>query len=167
MNQITPTQVVRDHLALDSDVAGETRRNVFGFVVGLMLAAGVGVAVWLSCLTTDANGALLAATSIMTGLVFTMAMRFWERSLDARADPDLLFDAPRRNVLDTMRTTLLWTVFAGITSTAWFAALALVYGTATSPAWVTGISAGLVTYQLFYVVRALLALYSASYTLRR
>lgn len=167
MSQITPTQVVRDHLALDSDVPSQKTRSIAVFAFGLVFAALVGVGVWLLGIETNANGALLTATSIMTGLVFTMTMRFWERSLDARSDPDLLFDAPRRTTIDTMRTMLLWTVFAGIASTAWLAVLALVYGTGSSPAWPTGVSAGLVTYQMFYVVRSLLALYSASYTLRK
>lgn len=167
MSQITPTQVVRDHLSLDSDEPGEKARSVVVFLAGVVLAAAVGVVVWLLGVETNANGALLTATSIMTGLVFTMTMRFWERSIDARSDPDLLFDAPRRTTIDTMRTMLLWTVFAGVLSTAWFVGIALFFGTEKTPAWPTGVSAALVTYQLFYVVRALLALYSASYTLRK
>ncbi len=95
------------------------------------------------------------------------AIQFLNRSRDARSDPDLLFDAPRRTASDTMLAMLLWTVFAGIASIAWFAALGLVYGTGSVPAWATGVSAGLVAYQMFYVVRSLLALYSASSTLRK
>ena len=96
-----------------------------------------------------------------------MTMYFWQRSVDARSDPDLLFDAPRRNLLDTMRTMLLWTTLAGVVSTAWFAGLLIVFGTGDSPGWSTGVSVGLLVYQFYYVLRSLLALYSASYTLRK
>lgn len=166
MSQITSLQVVRDHL---SPRAGDARkrRNSIGIAAAMLVGAvAAGVAVWQLGVETNAIGGLLTATSIMTGLTFTMAMRFWERSIDARSDPNLIFDEERKAVLDGMRTLLLWTVLAGILSTSWLAALAIFVGTGTACAWATGIAAGAVTYQLLYVLRSLLSLYWASYTLR-
>ncbi|ANP73540.1 hypothetical protein [Cryobacterium arcticum] len=167
MNQITPLQVVRDHLALSPQFKNERPRKLGVFIVLVFIATAVAATVWLLGIETDAMGSLLTATSIMTGLVFTMAMRFWERSLDARSDPDLIFDEKRRNTLDDMKTLLLWTVFAGIVSTAFLAGVAINVGAAKASAWTTGVAAGLISYQLLYVSRALLSLYSSSYTLRR
>jgi hypothetical protein len=166
MSQITSLQVVRDHLALTP--GNESRRSPSLWIEAgiLSLSALVGVVVWLMGIETDAIGGLLTATSIMTGLTFTMAMRFWERSIDARSNPDLIFDEERKAVLDNMRTLLLWTVLAGMVSTTWLAGLAIFVGSGAVSAWATGIAAGLVAYLLLYVLRSLLELYWASYTLR-
>jgi hypothetical protein len=165
MSQITSLQIVRDHLAITPG-SPKPALNV-GLEIGIfVIGAGAGVLVWLLGIETRAAGVLLTATSIMTGLTFTMAMRFWERSLDARSNPDFVFDNERKQVLDSMRTLLLWTVLAGILSTGWLAALALVLGDHAAAAWSTGVSAGLVAYLLLNVLRSLLSLYWSSYTLR-
>lgn len=165
MSPITSLQLVRDHLSI---TPGSSRRSLSIWLeVGIFGAAVVvGVVVWLLGIETTGAPALLTATSIMTGLTFTMAMRFWERSLDARSNPDLIFDKERKEVLDSMRTVLLWTVLAGVVSTGWLAAVAINVGSQPLAAASTGISAGLVAYQMLYVLRSLLSLYWASYTLR-
>jgi len=116
--------------------------------------------------TTSAAAGLLTATSILTGLTFTMALRFWERSLDARSNVELIFDEERKEVLDSMRTALLWTVLSGVVSTAWLAGMLLVMGIGPAAIWATSLAAGLVFYQLLNVVRSIFSLYGASYTLR-
>ena len=167
MSQITPARVVLDHLALTPQARPDRKVKLGLFVALAAASVVVGLTVGIAGIRTNGIAGLLTATSIMTGLVFTMAMRFWERSLDARSDPDMIFDHKRRNTTDDMRTLLLWTVFAGMVSTAWLGALAIVVGTQHADAWATGVAAGLVTYQLLYVGRSLVSLYSASYTLRR
>ena len=165
MSQITSLQIVRDHLSITPN-APKRAVNVALEASIVLVAATAGVVVWLLGIETRAAGVLLTATSIMTGLTFTMAMRFWERCLDARSNPDLIIDEERKQVLDSMRTILLWTVLAGILSTAWLAGLALVLGDRAAAAWSTGLSAALVAYQLLYVLRSLISLYWSSYTLR-
>jgi len=167
MSQITPSQILRDHLALSEEAKADRPRKLGLFILFISIALIVGSFVLLMGAKTNAIGVLLTATSIMTGLIFTMAMRFWERSLDARSDPDLLFDTARRTTIDDMRTLLLWTVFAGILSTAYLSALVIFIGTGTANEYGTAVAAGLITYQLLYVGRALLSLYSSSYTLRK
>lgn len=159
------SRLLPDHLGLKQP-ADVRNKSVATALLCFILAVMAGVIIWLLGIETTALGALLTATSIMTGLTFTMAMRFWERSIDARSDPDVVFNTERLNTLDSMRTTLLWTVLAGLISTAWLAGAALVIGSNFSAAWVSGVSAAFVTYQLSYVLRSLLALYAASYTLR-
>ncbi|RFA07947.1 hypothetical protein B7R54_01000 [Subtercola boreus] len=165
MSQITSFQIVRDHLGL---APGVPRRGIRLWLELAILVAAVVVSVVVLCMAvrTNAVGALLTATSIMTGLTFTMAMRFWERSIDARSNPDLIFDEERKSVLDNMRTLLLWTVLAGLASTSWLAGLAIFVGTSAADPWATAVAAGLVAYQLLYVLRSIVELYWASYTLR-
>jgi drug/metabolite transporter (DMT)-like permease len=116
---------------------------------------------------TDATGALLSATSILTGLIFTMAMRFWERSIDIRDDPNAFLNPERVGTIDRMRSQLIWTVLCGIVSTSWLAGMALTTGNAVSTVWAAAVAAGLIVYQLAQVGVALLSLYAASYTLRK
>jgi hypothetical protein len=115
---------------------------------------------------------LLTATSIMTGLTFTMALRFWERSVDARRDPFLATDGERLALLDDMRTHLVWTVLVGVISTAWLALMVLFADTAP-PKWLSvgptlgavGASA-LVIYLVTLVGGVLVQFYTAGYALR-
>jgi hypothetical protein len=166
VSQITSLQLVRDHLANTPALAPKRRALIAAALACALGAALVGIIVGQLGVRTNAIGALLTATSIMTGLTFTMALRFWERSIDARSNPDLIFDTERKAVLDTMRTLLLWTVLAGILSTTWLSGLAIFVGTGAAEPYATGIAAGLIAYQLIYVLRSLLSLYWASYTLR-
>lgn len=158
-------QIIPDHLGLRQPQKAR-RRGIAAAFLCILFAVAAGVTVWLLAIETTALGALLTATSIMTGLTFTMAMRFWERSIDARSNPDLVFNTERLDTLDSMRTTLLWTVLAGLISTTWLAGAALSIGSNLSAAWVSGVSAALVAYQLAYVFRSLISLYAASYSLR-
>lgn len=161
MTLLHPSRILRDQFTRPRD--GKSGRRAPSWLQGLwiLLATGVGFSLWLGDVATVAVGALLTATSIMTGLTFTMAMRFWERRVDARSDPDIMFDLQRVNLLDAMSTHLLWTVVAGILSTAWLAGAALVSGSSVAP-WASGIAGGLFAYQLMLVLHGLVKLYSAA-----
>jgi hypothetical protein len=166
MSQITPLQILRDHMSLEPGgedrLPGQAALAALSVLVALVAA---GLVIHFHVRSTGL-GALLTATSIMTGLSFSMALRFWEKSIDARSDPNIIFDDERRNVLDTMRTLLLWTVLSGVVSSAWLAGVVLVAGSDPATTWASAVGAGAVSYQLTYVLRSLVALYSAAYTLR-
>jgi len=108
---------------------------------------------------------LLTATSILTGLTFTMALRFWERSIDARTNAGTLADGPRLQVLDKMRAHLVWTVLVGVAGTA-FLALGVIFTATTPSVWLSAVAAFLVIYQVLLVGGALLRFYELAYVLR-
>lgn len=139
----------------------------------LAVPVASGLAVGLVGVTSAPIAALLTATSILTGLTFTMALRMWERSIDARRDPFVATDGPRLELLDTMRTHLVFTVVIGVVATGWLALFAL-FSETPPPAWLASwgnrvgivVAAGLVTYQIALVGGALLQFYRASFDLR-
>ena len=165
MSPITSIQLVRDHLSLGPQYEGRRAGSILLALLPIALAAGVAIAVIMLGISSTGIGALLTATSIMTGLTFTMALRFWERSLDARSNEDMMYEN-KRFILDHMRTLLLWTVVSGVISSGWLAAVALIAGKDPATPWASGVAAALVSYQLFYVFRSLVSLYSASYNQR-
>jgi branched-subunit amino acid transport protein AzlD len=111
--------------------------------------------------STIAVGAVLTATSIITGLTFTMAMRFWERRIDISAAAQTAGYLKRKALVDELGTHLIWTVLVGVASTAWAAFSALVSGSSLAP-WATAVCAALLSYQLLMVAEALLKLYTSS-----
>jgi hypothetical protein len=121
------------------------------------------VLIFRTCISAVAG--LLTATSILTGLTFTMALRFWERSIDARSDPDALADGYRLQVLDKMRTHLIWTVMVGVVATA-FLALCLIFAVGPLNPQLSFIAAFLVTYQVLLVGGALFRFSELAYYLR-
>lgn len=173
MSPTAPQQLLRDQFSSLDQPSGGLRRprwlqislTLPGLLMGLGLLVG-GV-------DSIAVPALLTATSILTGLTFTMALKFWERSIDARSDPFLATDGPRLTLLDNMRTHLVWTVLVGVASTMWLVVMALL-GEVAPPSWfelapyVGCAGAGaLVIYQVTLVGGALVQFYEASYSLRR
>lgn len=161
MTLLHPTRIFRDQFTRPANIGIGRRVPSLLQSLWVITAAAVGLALWVNNVSTIAVGALLTATSIMTGLTFTMAMRFWERRVDARSDPDIMFDLKRVDLLDAMSTHLLWTVIAGILCTAWLAGAALVSGTSVAD-WASGIAGGLFSYQLMLVLHGLVKLYSAA-----
>jgi hypothetical protein len=111
-------------------------------------------------------GPLLTATSILTGLTFTLALRFWERSVDARRDPLQARDGKRLTLLDRMKSHLVWTVIIGVLSTLILTLSALFVDPACVPTSVGVVTSFAVVYQISLVAGALLEFYRASYDLR-
>jgi len=111
--------------------------------------------------STIAVGAVLTATSIITGLTFTMAMRFWERRIDISMAPQTAGYLERKALVDELGTHLIWTVLVGVASTAWSAFGALVSGPNLA-VWATAVCAIFLSYQLLMVSEALLKLYTSS-----
>lgn len=112
-------------------------------------------------ISTIAVGAVLTATSIITGLTFTMAMRFWERRIDITSAPQNAGYLQRKALIDELGTHLIWTVLVGVLSTAWAAFCALVSGQSLA-VWATAVCATLLSYQLLMVAEGLLKLYTSS-----
>lgn len=110
-------------------------------------------------------GAVLSATSILTGFTFAMALHMWKSSLDARRDDRYAFDPLALETLDGMRTRLIWTVGVGVTSSAWFAGMWL-FSIAVPARWALAAGVFLFAYQVTLVVGALANFYKASLTLR-
>lgn len=61
-----------------------------------------------------ASTGLLTATSILTGFTFSMAVVFWNKSIDTRRDPRWMSDGDALEVIDRIRTHLVFTVFMGV-----------------------------------------------------
>lgn len=160
MTILNPAEIVRGQFTHDR--SRTWFRSLRWYQVGLVLAAtAVGVAVWMAGINTVAVGPLLTATSIITGLTFTMAMRFWERRIEINSAPLTAGYLQRKELIESLGTHLIWTVLVGVVTTAWTAFSALVSG-ASLAAWATGICAGLLGYQLILVAESLLKLYTSS-----
>jgi hypothetical protein len=152
-------------VALVTSNSGTTYRPVLSEILFAALATVPTIVVLVRDVRVAAAAGLLTATAILTGLTFTMAMRFWERSIDARSDPDYIADGRRLYILDKMRAHLVWTVLTGVTATGYLA-LSLVFSAAASPVWSSAIMTFLVCYQVLLVGGALLRFYEMSYLLR-
>lgn len=108
---------------------------------------------------------LLTATSILTGLTFSMATTFWAKSIDARDRPDQALNSRVLDALDTTRTHLIWTVVVGVAATAVFALIS-VFAPSGAPVWISATGAGLVIYMLTLVGAALHRFYVTAFILR-
>lgn len=130
--------------------------------IGLFVLSLVpgGVLFWLQ-VSTIAVSAVLTATSIITGLTFTMAMKFWEKRIDITTAPQTAGYLQRKALVDELGTHLIWTVLVGVASTTWSAFGALVSGQSLA-VWATAVCATLLSYQLLMVGEALLKLYTSS-----
>jgi hypothetical protein len=172
MTGTAPHQLLLDQFTQVDPYQGSTRKLRLFQLLLLLPALVVATVAAISGVRTIALAPLLTATSILTGLTFTMALRFWERSVDARRDPFLATDGPRLTLLDDLRAHLTWTVLIGVIGTGWLVIMAL-FNTVTPPSWsawlpsfgVVGASF-LVAYQLTLVAGALRVFYAAAYGLR-
>ena len=109
--------------------------------------------------------ALLTATSILTGFTFAMAMQMWKQSLDARRDTRYAFDPDALELLDLMRTRLVWTVWVGVLSSTWLAGVWM-FTVSQPDRWALAVSAFLFIYQVVLVGTALWRFHAAAITLR-
>lgn len=159
MTALSPTEIFRGQFTKSRPLHW---KYVRWLEVGLFAVALVpGFLLFFLGVKTIAIGAILTATSIITGLTFTMAMRFWERRIDISSAKQTTGFLERKSLIDEMGTHLIWTVLVGVASTAWAAFSAIVSGEYIE-AWATAICATLLTYQLVMVAEALLKLYTSS-----
>lgn len=159
MTVLNPTEIFRGQFTRTRAVSFRTIRWAEIGLFGLALL--VGTAIFLLDVSTIAVGAVLTATSIITGLTFTMAMRFWERKIDISSAPQTAGYLQRKELVDELGTHLIWTVLVGVVSTAWTAFGALVSGESLA-VWATAVCATFLSYQLLMVAEALLKLYTSS-----
>lgn len=109
---------------------------------------------------------LLTATSILTGLTFSMTTTFWGKNIDARRDPKRALDAFTLDILDRNLNHLLWTVTVGVAATGVLAVAAIFSGTDGSAPWVTGVAAFFLVYLVTLVGVALHRFTEAALLLR-
>lgn len=141
----------------------------------VMVLPAVATAVGLFFTRPDLSGAvsgLLTATSIMTGFIFSMAVVFWNKSIDARRDPNWSIRGDILREIDETRTHLIYTVSIGILTVACLVLQAL-FGHAAAPTAVrvvidalTPIAGSLVVYLLTLVSGALIRFNAAAIRLR-
>lgn len=160
MTILNPVEILRAQFTHDRQRVwvADIRWSEMGWIT---LAAAVGVFIGVQDIATVASSAVLTATSIITGLTFTMAMRFWERRIDVASAPQTAGYLQRRKLIERVGTQLIWTVLVGVLSTVWTAFAALVSGDSVAP-WATGVCAGLLSYQMLLVAKSLLVLYTSS-----
>lgn len=161
MSLISPARVVHDHF-IDGD---DHLRfgQLFWIIPGVMTA---GFVVGRQVQITNA-AFLLAATSILAGMTFTMTVTFWNKSLDARRDPTRALQADILKSIDENLQHLVWTVLVGVSSTGFFALVALFASpTSGAPVWASAICGGLLMYLITLVGLALHRFAEAALTLR-
>lgn len=163
MSLVSPHQIVLDLTSVETQ---RGRKPNWVEVLYLGLGAGTGAAVFLAEPSRLNVAPLLTATSILTGLTFALALRFWERSIDARRDPFVATDAARLNLIDRLKAHLIWTVLVGVGSTLLLALIAIFGRPYATPLAVTACAATLIVYQIVLVGGGLIEFYRASYDLR-
>jgi hypothetical protein len=159
MTVLNPTEIFRGQFVRTRTVSLATLRWAEIGLFSLSLLAGA--AIFFLNVSTIAVGAVLTATSIITGLTFTMAMKFWEKRIDISSAPQTAGYLQRKEIVDELGTHLIWTVLVGVMSTTWAAFGALVSGQSLA-VWATAICATLLAYQLLMVAESLLKLYTSS-----
>ncbi|MCM0619824.1 hypothetical protein [Nocardioides bruguierae] len=113
-----------------------------GIVCGLVLALEVQLV---------AAAPLLTATSILTGLTFSMTTTLWSRNIDARRDPDIALHAEKLSMLDGMLNHLIEAVMAGMAATAALVVTIIFWGSDVPPL-VSAIDAFLLIHLLCHVI---------------
>ncbi|MBW3084882.1 hypothetical protein KEM60_01071 [Austwickia sp. TVS 96-490-7B] len=149
-------------------------RNVRWWQVAAIIPAFVaGAVLWFCNVSLGASlGSLLTATSILTGFTFSMAVVFWNKSIDARKDPKWSGQNYTLELIDETRTHLIYTVQVGV-----FAVTAIVsemmFGSIRGTDWVIWalgwlpvVAGALVIYMITLVMRALKLFNQASIYLR-
>lgn len=173
MSLMPPSQLLRDQFTVTERTPAVVRRPRWLQIWLAVPAVTLGVLVGVLQVRHTTTGPLFLVTGILLGLTTNLALRFWERSVDARKDPVLAMDGQRLALLDRMRTHLVWTVVVGATSTIWLLVMAVLAET-PPPSWLSfapnvGVvgASSLVMYQITLVAGALLEFYEASYSLRQ
>jgi phosphoglycerol transferase MdoB-like AlkP superfamily enzyme len=166
MSSLTsPMWLLRDQF-LTEDLPGH--RHLRGFALAHLVPAALvaGLLYARDVQMTNADW-LLAATSILTGLTFSMTTTFWSKSIDARSDPTKALNAQVLTILDENLTHLQWTVLVGVVSTATLALTSLLADPVTGAAtWATTLCGGLVIYLITLVGVALHRFSEAAVILR-
>jgi hypothetical protein len=108
----------------------------------------------------------------MTGVTFTMATLFWNKSVDARHDMNYLLDGQLLQFLDRTRTHLLYTGLVGMTAV--FGLLMMTVFTEPTAGeqdgvllWLGRLTVALVVYLMTLVYRAIALFADAFYQLKR
>lgn len=159
MSLISPTRVLHDQFIEQRRV----KKLEFVWLLPAVLVSGFtfGRGIELQ------NAALmLTATSILTGLTFSMSTTFWGKAIDARHDPKRALDPLVLDVLDRNLNHLLWTVGVGVLATGVLAVTALFSGVGGVPPLVTAVVALLVVYLVTLVGVALQRFAEAALLLR-
>lgn len=153
------------HVAAEQFVRDKRPRygQLFWFVPGLITATAI-----VAQETRIMNAAfLLAATSIMAGMTFTMTMTFWNKSLEARRDPAKALQADVLTTIDDNLNHLVWTVMVGVSATGLFALVAMFADPVKgAPVAISAVCAGALLYLITLVGVALQRFAEAALTLR-
>lgn len=172
----SPLRVPVDQFSDAPTHSGGRRRVRWGQVA--LLAPGLAVALLAGTAGVRLGlvaGALLTATSILTGFTFSMAVVFWNKTIDARRDPRFSTSADALNEIDTMRVHLIYTVGVGVATVLITTLYLLFSGLDPRPgdflnavaAAGTSVAAGLVVYLITLVVASLYRFNRAVLLLRR
>jgi hypothetical protein len=161
---ISPLQIVRDQFL--EERAGKNHLllgRLLSFVPAAVVAAAL---LWRDVQLLNA-GWLLTATSILTGLTFSMTTTFWGKTIDARDDPKKALNARILGILDDNLHHLQWTVMVGVISTGVLALTSLFADPMKgAPAAVTAVCGALVVYLITLVGLALQRFAEAAVILR-
>jgi hypothetical protein len=129
----------------------------------------LGVAYGLLAGTADAGASILAANAVFTALSITMAMFFWPRAINIKADATFAGKDERWYVY-RLTTQLFWTVLVGIVATGLAVMQLIIPG---GCAWdllraLTGsTSVGLTIYQVLLLGQSVFRLYAATFWMPR
>lgn len=150
---------------------GQVWLAVPGLVVGL--TAGI-LHTSMSAISTP----VLTVTSILTGFTFSMAVVFWNKSIEARRDPAWAVRNEALDLIDSTRTHLIYTVIIGVINVL-IALITTILNATPSPAWMplsvasigqevaVGLTTGLSIYLVCLVAQGLRIFGTAFFVLRR
>lgn len=113
------------------------------------------------------GSALLSAISILTGFMFSMAMVFWSKSVDARRDPQWYNRPETLNFLDWMRSHLIFTTFVGVVAAILATLLEVFQDALQGSVVMSSMVAGATTYLLTLVLISLKNFNTAFFILKR
>lgn len=165
MSLVSPHQLLRD-VFIESPRGPKRRwrKSALAYIVPALLAGAAG---WRFGIESTSPEAILAALAILTGVTFAMAVTFWDRSVQARSDPNMATNAIRLRVIDHMKGHLIYTVVIGVLATGILMVVTLfLEASLPLPSWLAAIVAGTSIYEVTLVGAALVEFYRASYDLR-
>ncbi|RWZ52521.1 hypothetical protein ELQ90_00755 [Labedella phragmitis] len=145
-------------------------------LVWLVLSGLVGLAFGFTAPTRDPGASILAANAVFTALSVTMAMFFWPRAINMKADARFSATDERWHVY-RLTTQLFWTVLVGILATGlaviqlvipdrlalWFGVVELELTSTV----IQALSVGLTVYQVLLLAQSVFRLYAATYWMPR
>lgn len=142
-----------------------------GLVIGIL--AGV-LGTDLGSISTP----ILTTTSILTGFTFSMAIVFWNKSIDARRDPKWAIRNEALDLIDKTRTHLIFTVSIGVINALMLLIAAILRATPSpewlpagvilvASSWTAGLATGLSVYLICLVAHGLRLFSEAFFILRQ